>query len=356
MKVHRKLAWLTTLTAVLAVIAASPVAQAGLLTIDADTSGITGFGSLTAADVDSAINTAVNTIDGLYTTGNVAGNVTLNVTFTDTNAGKTYLEQTTQFYTSGKGGNPAPTTYANYVAALTADSKANPGNTNLATAVANLPSGNQGPMILNYAQALLLSLYGGGINIPNSGSSININSFYPFGTAQPVAATVYDMVGGLEHELDEVIGGGGAGSSLNNFNGLGFGSTDLYRYACGTTAPSYTNSSTVNSCLSINGGATDLVYFNQNSGGDFGDFAGNMADGSTGSQFQCGLVGGAGSGQLIQNAFNCMGPDEAYTSASPEFIMEAAIGWDPIPEPGTLALFGTSLCGIAFLRRRRAGR
>jgi hypothetical protein len=38
--------------------------------------------------------------------------------------------------------------------------------------------------------------------------------------------------------------------------------------------------------------------------------------------------------------------------------MEAAIGWDPIPEPGTLALLGTSLCGIGCFRRwrRRAER
>ena len=56
-----------------------------------------------------------------------------------------------------------------------------------------------------------------------------------------------------------------------------------------------------------------------------------------------------------------MGPNESYTSASPQFTMEESIGWDPassalIPEPATLALLGTSLCGIGIVRRHRAAR
>jgi hypothetical protein len=149
------------------------------------------------------------------------------------------------------------------------------------------------------------------------------------------------MVGGIEHELDEVIGGGGAGSSLNNFLNQGYGSTDLYRYLAANT-PSY-STTTAASYFSINGGVTSIVSFNQNvpgstcTGGDFGDFA----------------PPGTGAGQLIQNACNSTGADAAYTAASPEYVMEQAIGWDPVPEPGTLALLGTSLLGFAALRRRR---
>ena len=68
---------------------------------------------------------------------------------------------------------------------------------------------------------------------------------------------------------------------------------------------------------------------------------------------------GAGAGQLIQNAFNSRGQDEAYTTASPEYEMLLAIGWDPFaavvttPEPGTLALLGSSLLGFAAFRRHR---
>ena len=120
-----------------------------------------------------------------------------------------------------------------------------------------------------------------------------------------------------------------------------FGPTDLYRYSA-PGAPSFTTSGTATSYLSIDGGLTNVVDFNQNSGGDYGDFA----------------PPGAGPGQLIQNAFNNTGQDEAYTTSSPEFLMEEAIGWDPaaqvvVPEPGTLALLGTSLLSLAAVRRWR---
>lgn len=120
-----------------------------------------------------------------------------------------------------------------------------------------------------------------------------------------------------------------------------FGPTDLYRYSAPGT-PSFTTSGTATSYLSIDGGLTDIVDLNQNSGGDYGDFA----------------PPGTGAGQLIQNAFNSTGQDEAYTTSSPEFLMEEAIGWDStaevvVSEPGTLALLGSSLLGLTALRRRR---
>jgi PEP-CTERM motif len=107
--------------------------------------------------------------------------------------------------------------------------------------------------------------------------------------------------------------------------------------------------------LSVDGGVTNIAFFNQNQDGDMADFAGDLADGGAN---QCGQLTGSGGGQLIQNAFNCAGPDEPYISAAPEFPMGESIGWDPtsssaIPEPATLALLGTSLCGIGILRRRR---
>ena len=93
----------------------------------------------------------------------------------------------------------------------------------------------------------------------------------------------------------------------------------------------------------IDGGTTDLVNFNQASGGDYADFAPNC--------------GGGGSGEFIQNAFNCSGQDEAYTTSSPEFVMLESIGWDPaIPEPGSLSFTIAALGALAVYRRYRGAR
>jgi PEP-CTERM motif len=47
----------------------------------------------------------------------------------------------------------------------------------------------------------------------------------------------------------------------------------------------------------------------------------------------------------------------AYGPGSPEFAVLETLGWNlsqsaVVPEPGTLALFGTSLLAVAALRRR----
>ena len=341
------------------VMAASPVHA---LVID-PTFDATITSSPNAANIEGSINAAISAIDNLYINA-----ITVPVDFT---------------YKPGAAGNLLSTfqnfpdmSYSSYVTALTADSLAHPLNTVLPTALANLSKGNDanGAKDLAVSSALYAMLTNTAAPTVGSGSApvVNINSNVTnWGYTQPVSG-VFDLTGGLEHELDEVLGAGGAGSTLNsvgttctnpsnkNYNPNGYfcnkvGPLDLYRYsASGTPVFDATSANNPNSYLSVDGGNTNIVYFNQNQGGDMADFAGNLADGAAN---QCGTVGAGGTGgELIQNAFNCTGPYEPYTSASPEFVMEESVGWDPIPEPGTLALLGTSLCGIAFLRRRRAGR
>lgn len=297
-------------------------------------------GNANAAAIEGAINSAIGTIEGLYTPNNVA----LSVDFSYNNAGAGNLLSTNQFVYQYS--------YSDYTNALKADSTANSANTSLATAVAHLSAGNNAsgssPMMVTYGQALLLSNYGLAAPVFAGNAAININSVQPFDFTRPVPGSQFDAIGGLEHELDEVLGGGGGGSTLNIINDSlcapdafpcnSYGSLDLYRYSAPGT-PSFSTSGSATSYLSIDGGATSVVAFNQDGGGDYSDFG----------------PPGTGAGQLIQNAFNDTGQDEDYTTGSPEFVMEQAIGWDaasvapPMPEPGTLALLGGSLFGLSLI-------
>ena len=49
------------------------------------------------------------------------------------------------------------------------------------------------------------------------------------------------------------------------------------------------------------------------------------------------------------------GPGSSNTNNSPgAWTLVSSTGGSPIPEPGTLALFGLSLAGLGFARRRKA--
>jgi hypothetical protein len=302
-----------------ATFALSASAEAGMLTIaPVFDSSITGNSN--ASNIEGAINTAIGTIDGLYTTGTTPNNVSLTVDFSYNPAAAGNLLSTSQFFYGYS--------YSAYQSALAADSTANLSNTNLATGVAHLF--NPGAtMVLAYGQALQLANYGLTTPVFAGNAMININSNANFDFTRPVPSSQFDAIGGLEHELNEVLGGGGAGSALNNFP-ADRGPTDIYRYSSPGT-PSFTTSASASSYFSIDGGVTSIVGFNQGAappagcpGGDFGDWAPN----------------GTGAGQRIQNACNNTGQDAAYTTSSPEYVMETAIGWDPQAVPAPLIGFG----------------
>ena len=329
------------------------VARAGTLFITpVFGSSITSSGN--SAAIEGSINTAISTLEGLYATP-TASSLTITINYTYTAAGAGNLLSTDQDYYSAS--------YSAYKTALTADSVANPTNTVLATAIANLPAGNDAsgadPIVMSGALYAALGLTPSEAPGDTDNVTININSIQNFAfTQSSVGSGQFDLIGGLEHEMDEVLGGGGGGSNLNAladgacnpgsmlafFCGQ-YGPLDLYRYgAPGVPSFSDVNFGTSISYLSVDGGVTNIVAFNQNTGGDLGDFYPNCGN-------------GGGTGELIQNAFNCSGgPDEAYTTSSPEFAMEESIGWDSgvsaTPEPGTLGLFGASLVSLVFLRRR----
>jgi hypothetical protein len=304
-----------------------PSALAGLVIVPMFDSSITG--NANAAQIESAINTATSTLENLY-----SNSVTIPVTFTYGVLAGDLLDNNTDEYYS--------ISYSSYVSLLKADSAANPNNTALALALANLGSGNDSSgtanMAINGNQLLML-----GITDDPGDSVININSTQPFSFSRPVGSGDYDAIGGIEHELDEVLGVGGGASTLNEcLDGKTFfcgkyGSTDPYRYSA-PGIPSFTTSSSATSYFSIDGGVTQIVQANQNSSGDFADFAP-----------PCGT--GSGTLELVQNAFNCTSQYEAYTRSSSEFTMMEAVGWDPTPEPSPFALLAIGFILCIWQRR-----
>jgi hypothetical protein len=313
-------------------------------------STITGAGN--ATDIENAINTAIGAVDALY--GN---SITVSVDF-KLGPG-TFLARTDQTFFDQ--------TYGAYTSALKADFAVNPANTVLGTALANLSKGNNASgssdMAIGQAQMRMLGL--GSAVGPDA--TVTLSSTQPLDYTRPTPAfppTQYDAIGAIEHELDEVLGGGGAGSTLNAKGTTcltnptdvlcnKFGSLDLYRYSAANT-PSFTISALASSYFSINGGTTNIVGFNQNRGfttanwGDFGDWGPNNTF--------CNPSGTGGPDSFIQDAFTCNNQQrEDYTALSPEFTMLEATGWDPVvvPEAGTLTILATALLGLAAARRRR---
>jgi hypothetical protein len=288
-----------------------------------------------AGAYEAAINTAVETIDGLYSNPG-----TVQVLF-EYNSAVNGQSDTTEYSLS----------YTDYTNLLTAASTAHPRNTVLSTAVANLSAGNKASTI-DATSALLrvglgLNAATGCLNAAGvcgtGGTYDSIVSVGNVGFSSNGPGLNIDAVSVLEHELDEVLGGGGTGTTLGqNANGA-IGPTDLYRYqSSGSTCadvdstPSYTTDSSAVACYSIDGGKTSLVQMNEAGGGsDYGDFAN---------------VGPA----EIQDAFD-PGPTPLYTDASPEFTMMESIGYDA-PEPATLAMFSGAITGLGWLRRRRTRR
>jgi hypothetical protein len=312
----RKFGLLGSLTVFLA---ATSAAQATVEISASFGSSITS--NANAAAIEGAINSAIGAISSLYS--NIPK---ITVDFTDVSAGTTSnLLGTSQY--------EYITSYSSYTQALTAAASADPANKVLAKAVANLKFGNDANgasnIVFTGAQALMLgfTLQGGYV-----APTININSLITnFSFTSSVSSSQFDL-----------LGGGGGGSWLNyiqqNCAGGGpycnlYGPLDLYRYSAADT-PSFTTSGAASSYLSFDGGVTELVAFNQNSGGDYADFAPN----------------GVGAGQLIQDAFNSTGKDEAYTASSPEFAMLESLGYDAsaVPEPSTWIMMILGFGGLGL--------
>jgi outer membrane autotransporter protein len=285
-----------------------------------------------AADIENTINFATNEISSLFSN---PGTVTILFKYA---SGNFLGESNSSFYFD---------TYATVTSELQANLSANPQNAVLATALNNLSSGNDanGARDIEATSAEFRLALGDNTATPCFDASgtfvsgcnsvfdgvITLSSSQPIDFTRPVPAydgtnLGYDGVRVAEHEIDEVLGGGGSGSMLGSPDqATRYGILDLYRYSAPGT-PSYTGSGIATSYFSIDGGNTNIVGFNQNHNGDYADWGPNITacDG-----------GGAGGPGFVQDAFSCNNVQADVTTSSPEYTMLQAIGYDPVSGGGS---------------------
>jgi hypothetical protein len=325
-------------TSLLAATALSATLVAGparaLTIVDSFDASITG--SANAAQIEATIAAASNRIASLY-----SNSVTVNILF-----------QTSASTGLGMSDNAIfSSSYSVYRNQLALDSLAHPGNTTLATAVNHLGSGNSASASTVAATGTLFKVLGysgvpscfdsggnfasscggaGGVGIYDGIISFNNSNIVNWGGT--IGPSQYDGVSVAQHEIDEVLGGGGGGSFVGAGYGAGvFGALDLYRYS----APGVGSFSTAapSAYFSVDGGITSIVGFNQNGSGDYGDFLSSCPPGH------------------IQDAFGCPGHLAETFLGSRQDTMLQALGYDhaaPAPLPGAgLASLGL----LAFARR-----
>jgi hypothetical protein len=135
---------------------------------------------------------------------------------------------------------------------------------------------------------------------------VTLNSSAPYQFTRPPSPGNLDAQRSTEHEVDEVIG---LGSRLGH-NGNDVNPQDLFSWS----SPGVRNiTSSGTRYFSINGGAANIVNFNQNPDGDFGDWLSAACPQAH---------------PYVQNAFGCAGQYSDIAATSPEGINLDVVGYD----------------------------
>jgi len=206
--------------------------------------------------------------------------------------------------------------WTSYILALVADAITGydtTANTSLPTTALSadiIPSSANGRAVkLNTPPAMFANgaVGGGG---PFDGI-VTLNSAAPFQFTRPTSGGNFDAQRSTEHEMDEVLGLGSR---------LGTGDSDLRpQDLFSWSAASIRNlTSSGTRYFSINRGSTRIVYFNQNSTGDYGDWLSTACPQTN---------------PYVQNAVGCPGQSSDVTLTSPEGINLDVIGYNLVNSP-----------------------
>jgi len=146
---------------------------------------------------------------------------------------------------------------------------------------------------------------------------VSLNSSVSFQFTRPPSPSNYDAQRSIEHEIDEILG---LGSRLPGGGDLQ--PQDLFSWS----APGTRNlTSSGSRYFSINSGNTNIVGFNQDPGGDLGDWLSASCPQAN---------------PYVQNAFGCMGQISDVTATSPEGVSLDVIGYDLVSLPPLPAHLG----------------
>ncbi len=152
----------------------------------------------------------------------------------------------------------------------------------------------------------------------------------------------------VEHETDEVLGTSSCGANTNPVSdgcgGMSPSAIDLFRY--NSSGPVLLDQGGLDYFSASGGSSIDSPYYNTaGQGGDYGDFSADCVAVKDAG----GCTGSAG----VLNINDDPGTPEIKMLNAVGYNLIPAVSPSPTPEPGSLALLGTGIAGVAGLVRRR---